>query len=93
MSGASFQYRLNITSPKAHALIPGNNSNHTFDSLRSGTSFNISIVTVGALGFESEAVQIRMVTTSEELNFFTWKYQKHDSVLLLCIYIRPIPSF
>nr|XP_046249269.1 receptor-type tyrosine-protein phosphatase beta-like isoform X6 [Scatophagus argus] len=63
MTGASFQYRLDITSPQRGVYISGTNTQHTFDSLFSGTSYNISVATVGALSFESKDVQIHMVTT------------------------------
>lgn len=76
MTAASFQYRLTITSREAEVYIPGTNTSHTFDYLLSGTSYNISVATVGAMGFESEEVQIHSVNTSKGLYFCTPKHMK-----------------
>ncbi|XP_050929430.1 receptor-type tyrosine-protein phosphatase eta isoform X11 [Lates calcarifer] len=61
MASASFSYQL--TNISSGGYISTNNTRHTFDSLDSGTSYNISVATVGAMGFESEAVHIYLVTT------------------------------
>ncbi|KAL7403339.1 hypothetical protein ABVT39_027926 [Epinephelus coioides] len=63
MSGASFHYQLTILSLQGGEYIRTNNTSHTFTPLLSGTSYNISVATVGVMGFESEKVQIHMVTT------------------------------
>ncbi|XP_039989379.1 receptor-type tyrosine-protein phosphatase eta isoform X2 [Xiphias gladius] len=63
MTGVSFDYKLTNTPSQGGGYIITKNTSHTFDSLLSGTSYNISIATVGALCFESEKVHIDMVTT------------------------------
>lgn len=63
MTKGSFHYRVSITAPEGGVNVPG--TNHTFTSLLSGTSYNLTVVTVGALGFESEKVQIYTVNTSK----------------------------
>ncbi|XP_074490158.1 phosphatidylinositol phosphatase PTPRQ [Sebastes fasciatus] len=63
MTGTSFHYQLGISPTQGGGYINTTNTSHTFDSLRSGTPFNFSVATVGAIGFESERVQIHMVTT------------------------------
>lgn len=65
MTKGSFHYRVSITAPEGGVNVPGTITNHTFTSLLSGTSYNLTVLTVGALGFESEGVQIYMVTTSK----------------------------
>lgn len=67
MTMGLFEYRLFISSPKGVAQVPGNNTNHTFASLRSGTPYNMSVLTVGPQNFESEKVQVYMVTTSKSV--------------------------
>ncbi|XP_031138584.1 receptor-type tyrosine-protein phosphatase eta isoform X2 [Sander lucioperca] len=62
MNGASFYYQLTNLSAQGGTYITTNTS-HTFGSLLSGTSYNFSVATVGAMNFESEMVQIYMVTT------------------------------
>ncbi|KAJ4938008.1 hypothetical protein JOQ06_002635, partial [Pogonophryne albipinna] len=62
MTNASFQYKLIIV-PHAREIYNTSNIHHSFDSLLSGTSFNISVATVGVMGFESAEVQLNMVTT------------------------------
>ncbi|KAK9516915.1 hypothetical protein VZT92_024823 [Zoarces viviparus] len=64
MTGATFHYQLTKSSPHGdeHDTTTYNTS-HTFTSLLSGTSYNFSVATVGAMGFKSEKVQINMVTT------------------------------
>ncbi|XP_049429858.1 receptor-type tyrosine-protein phosphatase eta [Epinephelus fuscoguttatus] len=63
MSGASFHYQLTNLSLQGGEYIRTHNTSHTFTPLLSGTSYNISVATVGVMGFESEKVQIHMVTT------------------------------
>ncbi|XP_034071781.1 receptor-type tyrosine-protein phosphatase eta isoform X8 [Gymnodraco acuticeps] len=62
MTNASFQYKLIIV-PHAREMYNTSNIHHTFDSLLSGTSYNISVATVGVMGFESAEFQLNMVTT------------------------------
>lgn len=85
MTGTSFKYRLSITSPEERVLLPSTHTSHTFTSLLSGTPYNISITTVGALNFESEEVQIHMVTTSkgfisalQRFHRFTLNVEEHS---------------
>ncbi|XP_068458580.1 receptor-type tyrosine-protein phosphatase eta-like [Clinocottus analis] len=66
MAGAAFHYQLTISSPQGEENITSTNSTNTtnfFTSLRSGTSYSISVATVGVMGFKSEKVQTSMVTT------------------------------
>ncbi|XP_063757414.1 receptor-type tyrosine-protein phosphatase eta isoform X2 [Eleginops maclovinus] len=63
MTNASFQYKLINVSPQARESYNTSKTHHTFDSLPSGTSYNISVATVGKMGFESESVRINLVTT------------------------------
>ncbi|XP_056906900.1 receptor-type tyrosine-protein phosphatase eta-like [Takifugu flavidus] len=63
MTKGSFHYRVSITAPEGGVNVPGTITNHTFTSLLSGTSYNLTVLTVGALGFESEKVQIYTVNT------------------------------
>lgn len=65
MTVGSFHYRLSITPPGGGVNISLTNTSHSFAPLLSGTPYNISVLTVGALGFESEEVQIYMVNTSK----------------------------
>ncbi|XP_035013189.2 receptor-type tyrosine-protein phosphatase eta isoform X6 [Hippoglossus stenolepis] len=67
MTAPSFFYKLTHTPSQGGGYKPSNtsNTNHTFDSLLPGTSYNISIATVGPMDFESEKIHIYMVTTTE----------------------------
>lgn len=65
MTKGSFQYRVSITAPEGGVDVDGTITSHTFTSLLSGTSYNLTVLTVGALGFESEAVQNDTVNTSK----------------------------
>lgn len=65
MTTGSFQYRVSITAPERGVNVPGNITSHTFTSLLSGTPYDLNVLTVGALGFESEEVKISMVNTSK----------------------------
>ncbi|XP_062245321.1 receptor-type tyrosine-protein phosphatase eta isoform X2 [Platichthys flesus] len=67
MTARSFFYKLTHTPSQGAGSNPSNTSNtsQTFDSLLPGTSYNISIATVGVMGFESEKIHIYMVTTIE----------------------------
>ncbi|XP_073327843.1 uncharacterized protein [Pagrus major] len=62
MTGASFQYRC-IIPTQGGENVPSTSTRHNFTSLLSGTPYNISVSTVGPMGFESEEVQIHKVTT------------------------------
>ncbi|KAM7003473.1 receptor-type tyrosine-protein phosphatase eta-like [Tautogolabrus adspersus] len=63
MDNASFSYQLSNISAQGGEHISTNNTYLTFTSLQSGTPYNISVATVGVLGFQSATVQINMVTT------------------------------
>ncbi|TNN87990.1 Receptor-type tyrosine-protein phosphatase eta [Liparis tanakae] len=64
MTAAMFHYQLTYTSPQGEEnTTTTSNTSHSLTSLLSGTSYNISIATVGAMGFNSEKVHIYKVTT------------------------------
>ncbi|XP_026167719.1 receptor-type tyrosine-protein phosphatase eta isoform X3 [Mastacembelus armatus] len=63
MTSASFVYQLNNTPSQGGGCFNTTHTSYTFDSLLSGTSYNISVATVGAMGFMSEKVYSFMVTT------------------------------
>lgn len=65
MTKGSFHYRVSITAPEGGVNVSGTITNHTFTSLLSGTSYNLTVLTVGDLGFESEEVRIYVVNTSK----------------------------
>lgn len=77
MTMGLFEYRLFISSRQGVVQVPGNITNHTFASLRSGTPYNMSVLTVGPLDFESEKVQVNMVTTCKS---FVPASQKHKKL-------------
>ncbi|XP_070687308.1 receptor-type tyrosine-protein phosphatase eta-like [Pempheris klunzingeri] len=83
MTGASFQYYLTNTSPQGGEFVPSTNTSHTFPLLLSGTSYDISVATVGVMGFESEKVQIYMVTTRpfSVKNLNTLTYEENITVM------------
>ncbi|XP_055011887.1 receptor-type tyrosine-protein phosphatase eta [Boleophthalmus pectinirostris] len=61
MSGAEFHYQVEI-SPNS-TVITTTQTNYTFAQLLSGTSYNITVTTVGVMGFKSETVRRDMITT------------------------------
>lgn len=65
MTGANFYYRLTYTSSQQSNNINTTNTRMNISSLSSGTSYNISVKTLGELGFQSETVYVYMVTTSK----------------------------
>lgn len=65
MTGANFSYLLTYTSSQQSNNINTTNTRMNISSLSSGTSYNISVKTVGELGFQSETVYVYMVTTSK----------------------------
>lgn len=65
MTGANFSYLLTYTSSQQSNNIITTNTRMNISSLSSGTSYNISVKTVGELGFQSETVYVYMVTTSK----------------------------
>uniref|UniRef100_A0A8C3GCJ4 protein-tyrosine-phosphatase n=1 Tax=Cyclopterus lumpus TaxID=8103 RepID=A0A8C3GCJ4_CYCLU len=74
MAGAIFHYQLTDLSLQGEENNSTTNTtytNHYFTSLLSGTSYNISIATVGAMGFKSEKVHINKVTTSKGFIYAT----------------------
>lgn len=64
MTGANFYYLLTYTSSQ-QSNNSTTNTRMNISSLSSGTSYNISVKTVGELGFQSETVYVYMVTTSK----------------------------
>lgn len=65
MTGANFYYRLTYTSSQQSNNTNTTNTRMNISSLSSGTSYNISVKTLGELGFQSETVYVYMVTTSK----------------------------
>uniref|UniRef100_UPI003AACB5E9 receptor-type tyrosine-protein phosphatase eta n=1 Tax=Centroberyx gerrardi TaxID=166262 RepID=UPI003AACB5E9 len=65
MANASFQYLVTNMSSQGteYTTTTTTNTSHTFSSLLSGTSYNISVATVGPMDFKSEEVWSHMVTT------------------------------
>lgn len=71
MTNESFNYVLTITQSLQNVSTPIISPGITdhffnFSSLLSGTSYNISVITQGPMGFKSEAVYSNMVTTSKD---------------------------
>lgn len=88
MTRGSFNYCVSISSFNTDVLVPGTNTSYIFASLLSGTPYNLTVRTVGALGFESEEVQIFMVNTSK--SFIPLRQKKN--VLDLDFYHTPVFS-
>lgn len=65
MTVGSFSYQLSISSRRGGVFVSVASTSHSFLSLLSGTPYNISVLTVGVLGFKSKEVQIFMVNTSK----------------------------
>lgn len=65
MTNASFKYLLSNISSQGVKYIASTTATHNFTSLRSGTSYNISVATVGAMDFQSKKVKFYSVTTSK----------------------------
>ncbi|XP_019749603.1 receptor-type tyrosine-protein phosphatase eta-like isoform X4 [Hippocampus comes] len=63
MNGTSFFYQLTIAPPEGSGLINTTDISHTFETLLSGTPYNISIATIGVLGFRSDVIHAYLVTT------------------------------
>ncbi|XP_077424965.1 receptor-type tyrosine-protein phosphatase eta-like [Vanacampus margaritifer] len=63
MNGTSFFYQLTSAPPEGSRYITTTNTSHNFDSLLSGTAYNISIATIGVLGFRSDVIHVYLVTT------------------------------
>lgn len=84
MTVGTFSYRVSMRSPGGGVNLSLTNTSYSFASLLSGTPYNISVLTVGALGFESEEVQIYMVNTSKR--FVPMLEKKSSGQLWIWIY-------
>ncbi|XP_053174860.1 receptor-type tyrosine-protein phosphatase eta [Scomber japonicus] len=62
MTNGSFYYKLKNISPLGSGYIITTNNSYTFAFLDSGTSYNISVVTVGVMDFKSDKVQSQATT-------------------------------
>ncbi|XP_015237762.1 PREDICTED: receptor-type tyrosine-protein phosphatase eta-like [Cyprinodon variegatus] len=60
---SNYSYKLTYNSSQPDIIVSSAKTNYTLSQLLSGTSYNISVKTVGPLGFESESVYRNMVTT------------------------------
>ncbi|KAF7668966.1 hypothetical protein LDENG_00273380, partial [Lucifuga dentata] len=63
MTNAQFHYLVTYAPSQRSKPITTNNTIHNLTFLFSGTPYNISVATVGPMGFMSKEVQIHMVTT------------------------------
>lgn len=98
---SNYSYKLTYNSSQPDIIVSSAKTNYTLSQLLSGTSYNISVKTVGPLGFESESVYRNMVTTSKnfiilyQLPFFTILYSRKLPVfyfdqILYCIIVKCI---
>lgn len=93
MTNASFTYQLTITPNQKEVNISGYNTEYNFTGLPSGTSYIISVATVGTLGLESVRIESNMVTTSKEFISILNKYERillFDLNCLYCLTVTPI---
>lgn len=65
----AFNYSYKLTYNYSQNEIPSNKTNYILSQLLSGTSYNISVTTVGPMYFESKSVY-KYVTTSKNLTLF-----------------------
>ncbi|XP_057692294.1 receptor-type tyrosine-protein phosphatase eta isoform X2 [Corythoichthys intestinalis] len=63
MNHTQFYYRLTIAPTEGNRSVNTSNMSHTFDELLPGTPYNISVATVGVLGFRSQGIHANSVTT------------------------------
>ncbi|XP_061677448.1 receptor-type tyrosine-protein phosphatase eta-like isoform X2 [Syngnathoides biaculeatus] len=80
MESTSFYYQLTIAPLDGRGYINTTNSSHTFESLHSGTPYNISVATVGVLGFRSEVIQAYLVTTKPSAVTFLSTFAEEDYI-------------
>ncbi|XP_035646574.1 receptor-type tyrosine-protein phosphatase eta isoform X2 [Oncorhynchus keta] len=67
MANTTFSYLVKYLSTQRDSkTVPTTNTSQTLPSLSSGTPYNVSVVTVGVLGFHSEEVWSSSVTTRPE---------------------------
>lgn len=66
MANTTFSYLVKyLSTQQDNKTVTTTNTSQTLPSLYSGTPYNMSVVTVGVLGFHSEEVWSSLVTTSE----------------------------
>ncbi|XP_037111316.1 receptor-type tyrosine-protein phosphatase eta isoform X2 [Syngnathus acus] len=80
MNGTSFFYQLTRAPSEESGYINTTNSSHTFDNLLSGTPYNISVTTIGVLGFRSEVIHAYLVTTKPLHVQFLNSSAKEDNI-------------
>uniref|UniRef100_A0A3Q2PB63 protein-tyrosine-phosphatase n=1 Tax=Fundulus heteroclitus TaxID=8078 RepID=A0A3Q2PB63_FUNHE len=79
-NASSYQYNLTYSLSQEDEKVPSLTTNHTLLALLSGTSYNISVKTVGPMGFESESVYKYMVTTRPHSVHFTTISTEEDNI-------------
>ncbi|XP_056138392.1 receptor-type tyrosine-protein phosphatase eta [Lampris incognitus] len=83
MANASFHYIVGtVKSLGTEHTVMTNNTNHVFSNLSSGTPYNISVATIGPMGFKSEEVCSHMVTTRPESVKSLEAFPEEESVTL-----------
>ncbi|KAM8891688.1 receptor-type tyrosine-protein phosphatase beta isoform 1-T1 [Spinachia spinachia] len=82
MTGAMFYYQLIKRLLQIEEYNTTTNTSHCFTGLLSGTSYNISIETVGAMYLKSEKVQITVTTRPlSVMNLTTWTEEESITVI------------
>ncbi len=68
MTAGSFNYSLTYWPSYKTSLYLTSNNTFLLDGLRSGTPYNVSVATVGPMGFQSDSIRV-YVTTSKFCTF------------------------
>ncbi|XP_048040800.1 receptor-type tyrosine-protein phosphatase eta isoform X5 [Megalobrama amblycephala] len=93
MTAGSFNY--NLTYWSSYNTSPYLTSNNTFlvDGLRSGTSYNVSVTTVGPMGFQSDSVTYHVTTKPNPVQNLQVNFKTTNAISLVWARVEGVPKY
>uniref|UniRef100_A0A8C1PAW8 protein-tyrosine-phosphatase n=1 Tax=Cyprinus carpio TaxID=7962 RepID=A0A8C1PAW8_CYPCA len=93
MSAGSFNYSLTCwLSYNTSQYLTANNT-FLLDGLRSGTSYNVSVATVGPMGFQSESVRVHVTTKPDPVQNLQLDSTTTNNIFVIWAKVEGVPIY
>uniref|UniRef100_A0A671RZS0 protein-tyrosine-phosphatase n=1 Tax=Sinocyclocheilus anshuiensis TaxID=1608454 RepID=A0A671RZS0_9TELE len=93
MSAGSFNYSLTcwLSYNTSQYLTP--NNTFLLDGLRSGTSYNVSVATVGPMGFQSESIRVNVTTKPDPVQNLQLGSTTTNNISVIWAKVEGVPKY
>ncbi|XP_073693105.1 receptor-type tyrosine-protein phosphatase eta [Garra rufa] len=93
MKAGSFNYNLTYWPSYNTGLNLTLNNTYLLDGLRSGTSYNVSVATVGPMGFQSESVGVHVTTKPDPVQNLQLAFTATNSISVHWTEVEGVPKY